>query len=768
MKLKLKIRDKLLLYILGTSVIIYSVAFAYVFNIMVTDARTNAFELTNEIAEKYASVASSELNQDVVVARSIKNAHFSYPLADPQERAEFFDPILDQTLRNYPKYMSVWTTWELNSIDENYTKSYGRSRVAYYRYDGMISKRVDTVDMDGDKVGSLYYSIKTDPKEVLLNPYYDSYTDRAEDLTLMASVVVPMYIDGKFSGISGIDVALERFQYLAKDMAKISGAHAFFISNNGNFVAFSDKNELINKHLQDFFGSEVEKHALVKKIREGESYNFNFFYADDEYYVKLIPFAIGESKTPWSVGVMIPMNEIMKKVRTSSLTFIIGSIVGLLLMLYAIFQFSKIITRPLNDTIEVINRLAQGDIDKKMEMNVSGHDEISKMRTALNSLIEHLNTTSNFAIEIGKGNLDFLYDERSTVDTLGNALIDMRENLKRAQNERFEREEIDRKNSWATGGTAKFADILRRYSDNLDELAYEIISELVKYLEANQGGLFIITSDTKTKQRYIDLIGSYAYNRRKMLQKRIPYGVGLVGRCIQESETIHISQVPEEYVNITSGLGESNPNRLIIVPLIFNNEVFGAIEIASFIEIEEYKVKFLERIGESIASTISMVNINVRTAKLLEETKLKSEQMASQEEEIRQNMEEMKSAQEEMGTKVADFNALFASINEIAYLTEYDLNGRISDINDRFLQILRKERKDVVGKYQGTFGTEHLNIEEFNSLWEKLRNGTVKRYDQKIVVAGRLMNLSTVYAPVRNTDGKVYKVVGISQVLAEN
>ncbi len=767
MKLKLKIRDKLLLYILGTSVVIYAVAFAYIFNIMVEDARTNAIELTNEIAEKYASVASSELNEDVVVARSVMNAHIMYPTATPQEREKYFDPILDQTLRQYPKYMSVWTTWELSAIDENYTKSYGRTRVVCYKLNGMIATRIDTVDTDGDKVGSLYYTIKVEPKEVLLNPYYDSYTDKAEDNILMASVVVPMFVKNKFAGIAGIDVALERFQYLAKDMAKIEGAHAFFISNNGNFVAFSDKNELINKNLHDFFGSETNKHELAEKIQKGESYGFNFIYTEEEYYVKLIPFAIGESSTPWSVGVMIPTNEIMKKVRTSSFTFIVGSIAGLLLMLYAIFQFSKIITRPLNATIAVINRLAQGDIDKKMEMTVHGHDEISTMRLALNSLIEHLNGTSNFAIEIGKGNLDFQYDERSDADTLGNALIDMRENLKRAHNERFEREEIDRKNSWATGGAAKFADILRRYSDNLDELAYEIISQLVKYLDANQGGLFILTSDTKNNQRYIDLIGSYAYNRRKMLQKRIPYGVGLVGRCIQESETIIINRVPDEYVNITSGLGEGNPNRLIIVPLIFNSEVFGAIEIASFIEIEDYKIKFLERIGESIASTISMVNINVRTAKLLEETKLKSEQMASQEEEIRQNMEEMKSAQEEMTGKVSDLNAVFASINEIAFLTEYDLNGRITDINNRFLQFIRKERKDVVGKYQGSFSSEHLIIEEFNTLWEKLRTGIVKRYDQQMEISGRVIKLSTVYSPVKNTDGKVYKVVGISSVLSE-
>ncbi len=765
MKFKLKIRDKLLLYILGTSVAIYVIAFSYIFNIMVRDARSNAIDLTDQLAEKYASVAASELNQDVAVARSIMSSHTKYPDVNPEERERFFDPILDLTLRNYPKYMSVWTTWELNSLDETYQKKYGRSRVAYYRQSGMLSKRVDTVDTDGDKVGSLYYSIKVSPKEVLMNPYYDNYTGREGDDILMASVVVPMFVRGSFAGIAGIDVALERFQYLAKEMAKIEGSHAFFISNNGNFVAFSDRNELINKPMSDYFGAETDKHKLLTKVAGGHSYAFTLETGGSEYYVKLLPFAIGESKTPWSVGILIPMDEIMKKVRTSSLTFFIGSILGLLFMLYTVISFSKIITKPLNDTIHVIERLAKGDIDKSMEMSVKGHDEISDMRSALNNLIEHLNRTSGFALEIGKGNLDFSYNKQSVSDTLGNALIEMRENLKRAEFERNERELIDKRNTWATGGQAKFADILRKYSDSIEELAYEIISELVKYLNANQGGLFILTTDSETHERHIDLIGSYAYNRRKMLQKRIPYGVGLVGRCIQEAETIHLTQVPEEYVNITSGLGDGTPNRLLIVPLIFNKEVFGAIEIASFTEIQPYQIEFLERIGESIASTISMVNINLRTARLLKETKLKSEQMASQEEEIRQNMEEMKSSQEEMTKKIADYTSVIQSIKEISYITEFDLNGRIIDINSRFLQLLRKSRSEIIGKYQGSFSTEHLNIEDFNEFWDKLRSGTFKRYDQEITIEGQKLKLSSVYAPVKDTEGKVYKVISLTNVI---
>ncbi len=766
MKLNLKIRGKLILYILTVSVVVYAVAFTYIFNIMISDAKKNAENLTNEIAERYASVAGSELNKNVVVARTLKAAFLKYPEATKEERIKYFYPILDNTLMNNPQFMSVWTTWELSALDENYTKPYGRTRTAYFRQAGHKGTKIDTVELDGDKVGSLYYNIKINPEEILINPYYDNYTGKKGDDILMSSVVVPIFVHGNFAGLTGLDVALEQFQYMATKMTHLPGAQAFFISNNGNFVAFSNHEGLIGKPVEDYFGTEVSKHKLIQKIKDGEDYGFYMKSGKTKYYVKLTPFSIGQSKTPWSVGIMIPNNAVMKKVRTSSISFIIGSILGLLLMLYAIFAFSGIITRPLNDTISVINRMAVGDIGTTIQVDEQAKDEISEMRRALNALIIHLNKTSAFALEIGKGNLEFEYEKQSDKDTLGNALLEMRKSLKDAEDMRVSREEHDRQIAWATSGTAKFADILRKHSDNLEELAYQIISELVKYLDANQGGLFILVKDKDNKNSHIELIGSYAYDRRKMLKKRIPYGVGLIGRCIIEAESIYMTKVPDEYINITSGLGATNPHELLIVPLIFNEEVFGVVEIASFTRLEDYKREFVERIGESIASTISMVNINARTAKLLEETKTKTEQMASQEEEIRQNMEEMKSSQEEMTAKANELASTIKALKSVAYITEYDVNGRIIDINSRFLNLLDMKREDIIGKYQGSLSASPQNLEEFNELWDKLRAGQVKRYEQDIFVKGKAVKLSTVYAPVKNADGKVFKVISVSEVIA--
>jgi len=323
--------------------------------------------------------------------------------------------------------------------------------------------------------------------------------------------------------------------------------------------------------------------------------------------------------------------------------FIMGLILVIGAIIIGVLTINSLAV-PINRTKNLLLSMGRGVLPK--DKLPEGSDEVGQMSKALNLLIKGLTNIFGFSMEIGKGNFDSQFTPLSNEDVLGHSLVEMRNELKKAAEEDKKRKEEDDQRNWASQGLAKFSDILRKSSNDLEEFSYEIISQLVKYTNSNQGGMYIINDNDK-QDIYIEMKACYAFDRRKYLQRQIRIGEGLVGRCYQEKEKIYLTEIPNDYIKITSGLGDDNPRSLLIVPLIYNDVIYGLVELASFKKIPEYIVEFIERVGESIAATISSVKSNIQTTYLLEQSQQQAEEMSAQEEEMRQNMEELRATQEQ-------------------------------------------------------------------------------------------------------------------------
>ncbi|MBC7921350.1 MAG: GAF domain-containing protein [Ferruginibacter sp.] len=354
----------------------------------------------------------------------------------------------------------------------------------------------------------------------------------------------------------------------------------------------------------------------------------------------------------------------------------------------AALLITRSITKPIGYIKNIIQQLGKGELPQDSQNHFNG-DEMGEMAEAVEKLVVGLRSTSQFAEGIGQGSYQAEFTPLSENDVLGNALIEMRNNLQKVA-------EDDKKRNWATEGMAIFGEILRKHNADITRLSDEIISNLVRYTKANQGGLFIV-NDENEQEPYLYLAACYAWDKKKYLEQKVYLGDGLTGQAWQEKETTYLTEVPDQYIYITSGLGEANPRSILIVPLKVNEQVYGVVEIASFNEFSPHEQEFVARIAESIASTISTVKINQRTQGLLDESTQMTEQMRAQEEEMRQNMEELQATQEEMQRSQRDTQDREAVFYRIQCILETDAQFRITLATPALLARLKNSASDLLG-----------------------------------------------------------------------
>lgn len=371
--------------------------------------------------------------------------------------------------------------------------------------------------------------------------------------------------------------------------------------------------------------------------------------------------------------------QVASSSKTASVIFsLIGLLVSVVLGVFIAIRISK----PIIALSGNVKKLEQGNFPEELE--IKEHDEVGFMINAINSLTRTLKKIALFAQDVGNNKLD-VEAEFNSEGVLGHSLINMRNSLKKVSQE-------DTKRNWVTMGIAQFSDLLRTEQEDVKELGDTIISKLVKYTNSNQGSLFILNEENE-KESYLELLSCYAWNRKKYDQKRLAIGEGMVGQAVQEKEYIYLTDVPDNYINITSGLGDSNPKSILIMPMKLNEEVLGVIELASLNHFEQHQIDFVQKIGESIASTIKTAKINIRTKKLLAESQSITEELKSQEEEMRQNMEEMQATHEEMQRKEKEMKRLLAQADE----KEEKLKQSMEDMyaKQKEMELLQNEMKEA-------------------------------------------------------------------------
>ncbi len=398
---------------------------------------------------------------------------------------------------------------------------------------------------------------------------------------------------------------------------------------------------------------------------------------------------------------------------------------------------------------------------------IENRNEIGIMSESCNKITTNLSKLGKLTKEIQKGNYSYTYNFDNENNILGNELLKLQENLKKTKIDEDKRKIEDERRNWATKGLAMFGEILRHSTGNINKLADQIIQNIVKYINANQGGIFIY-NDSNPSDVYLELLSAFAYDRKKFFEKKINLGDGIIGMCAIEKETVYLTEIPKDYIEIESGLGEAQPNSLLVFPLKLENEILGIVEIASFNKFKIYEIKFLEKLAESIASTLSTAKINERTAKLLDESRKQSEELAIQEQEMRMNIDEMHSTQKEVIQREAELRGVLVAVDNNLMKSEYNIDGTLITANRRHLKTMGYSLNEIKGKNIEMFIPTD-EIDEFRKIWKSVCAGYPHQIEVKRrAKTGEILWLQNQYTPIQDENRNVLKILFVAHNITEH
>ncbi len=381
---------------------------------------------------------------------------------------------------------------------------------------------------------------------------------------------------------------------------------------------------------------------------------------------------------------------------------IIGSFLTIGLLIFLISNIiSGSISKPIGEIISISERIEKGDIDFQLE-EVEGNDEISLLRKAFNNVVIHTRQIAETAVKIARGDFSQRLPQRSEKDILIQSLNKMSEDLEKMDIQ-------NKRDIWLKSSLKEYNDYLKG-DQELNTLAHNIIVNLAKISGAQMGVIYVKTEEKDELQ----LTGSYAFKRRKSLNNIVRYGEGIVGQVALEREPIYLTEAPEDYFKIESGLGNSLPGFIQVLPVLYNDQLMGVVELAFIHEPDKVKQEFIEQALEDTGIAIHSAMARTEMQKLLIKTQEQAEELMTQQEELRQTNEELeeqtkalRESEQQLQQQQEELRVANEELEERTKMLEEqrdDIKRKNEELKKATEEIERKARElEMASKYKSEF-----------------------------------------------------------------
>ncbi|MBD1872334.1 response regulator [Nodosilinea sp. FACHB-131] len=319
------------------------------------------------------------------------------------------------------------------------------------------------------------------------------------------------------------------------------------------------------------------------------------------------------------------------------------------------------------------------------------------------NISEPLRRLSNTAERLADGDLSVSLPDSNSQDetglltrTFSQMVTNLRETIRANEEQR-----------WLKSNLADLSQQLQGQR-SLETVAELMLTYVAPLVDAQQGVLYLLDSTSQPPR--LKLLSSYAYQERKHLSNAFDLGEGLVGQCALEKRRIVLTQVPEDYIQIRSGLGSAPPLTIVVLPLMFENAVKGVLELASFHRFDNLQLAFLDEASDLTGVMINAIAAYMQTQRLLERSQVLTEELRQQQQELLQSNQlleertqslqeselEMQQQQEELQQSNEELQQLNEELEEKAELLE--TQKQQVERKNQEIELARQELEDQAGQ----------------------------------------------------------------------
>lgn len=541
------------------------------------------------------------------------------------------------------------------------------------------------------------------------------------------AVTAPLSDKNIYQGYIRLFFSMKGISELIQRPPKFSAYTKFaLVSETEQFLAVTDKPYLTGKDVRLSATPEASIYRAVKNGSETETVKdklIGFSKVRNEHTTK-----------QWVLLAYIPNRTItshmLNEIQLSVLLAAIVLIFSLIFTITTVRHFFRDFNRFTNQAKDFIKG------DNKPFNEQTPHKEINQLSLFANAVIERRQEIAQTAEAIFNDNYLANIKPLSKSDNTAFSINRINEKLQQIEQAAQKQEAENEVRSWQRKGQLEIAEVQRTGNNDTEELSHNLIRTLVKYTGALLGAIYVTRSESDGTL-FAELTGSYAFEEKRSVNIRFEFGEGIVGTCAIERKKIYLENLPDNYIRIGSGMGSSKPGFLALFPIFTQDNLVAVSEIGFMERPKEYKLNFIEQLGENIGSWISAAENQKRLQKLL---KLSQEKTR------------------ELSEKEAELDSMLKAINHTVLAIQYSPDGSFISANARYYDVMGYEEADLVS-------TNVLDLvkdrkEELLAVIERVKTGeSVERNVVRYTKDGKPVRMKANYSPYYNSSGNITRII---------